>query len=167
MIGGEAPVIVFTFPNVLSIGSIGLPAVIPIYLDEKISGIMADDVKDAVRIESQTIGGLTYQRKVIQSLTLTLRIIKDNIVGTTFTSLAAKVYELVDSKDPTDMSYFITIYYDNSFMLQGYLTDYNKSTIEGTNQYLVKMTFSSVPAKQLAATVLDKVDNVINLLPRG
>lgn len=35
MIGGEAPVIIFTFPSVLSIGSIGLPAVVPIYLDEK------------------------------------------------------------------------------------------------------------------------------------
>lgn len=77
--------------------------------------------------------------------------------------MAGKAYELIDGEDPTDMPYYITVYYDSSFMLKGYLGNFRKTTIENTNMYQVEMSFCSVASKSLASTVIDKVDDIINI----
>ncbi|WP_278980687.1 hypothetical protein [Phascolarctobacterium faecium] len=163
MIGGESPVIIFNFSTGLEVAGFGVPVPVPIYLDEATTGVMSDNASDNVKIEMQTIGGLTFQRKVIQSIDISFRVLKDNEIATTLLSMAGKVYELIDSKDPTDMPYYITIYYDSSFMLKGYLSSFRKTTIENTNMYQVEMSFCSVASKSLASTVIDKVDDIINI----
>lgn len=163
MIGGESPVIIFNFSTGLEVSGFGVPVPVPIYLDEATTGVMSDNASDNVKIEMQTIGGLTFQRKVIQSIDISFRVLKDNEIATTLLSMAGKVYELIDSKDPTDMPYYITIYYDSSFMLKGYLSSFRKTTIENTNMYQVEMSFCSVASKSLASTVIDKVDDIINI----
>lgn len=163
MIGGESPVIIFNFSTGLEVSGFGVPVPVPIYLDEATTGVMSDNASDNVKIEMQTIGGLTFQRKVIQSIDISFRVLKDNEIATTLLSVAGKVYELIDSKDPTDMPYYITIYYDSSFMLKGYLSSFRKTTIENTNMYQVEMSFCSVASKSLASTVIDKVDDIINI----
>lgn len=163
MIGGESPVIIFNFSTGLKVAGFGVPVPVPIYLDEATTGVMSDNASDNVKIEMQTIGGLTFQRKVIQSIDISFRVLKDNEIATTLLSMAGKVYELIDSKDPTDMPYYITIYYDSSFMLKGYLSSFRKTTIENTNMYQVEMSFCSVASKSLASTVIDKVDDIINI----
>ena len=163
MIGGESPVIIFNFSTGLEVSRFGVPVPVPIYLDEATTGVMSDNASDNVKIEMQTIGGLTFQRKVIQSIDISFRVLKDNEIATTLLSMAGKVYELIDSKDPTDMPYYITIYYDSSFMLKGYLSSFRKTTIENTNMYQVEMSFCSVASKSLASTVIDKVDDIINI----
>lgn len=163
MIGGESPVIIFNFSTGLEVSGFGVPVPVPIYLDEATTGVMSDNASDNVKIEMQTIGGLTFQRKVIQSIDISFRVLKDNEIATTLLSMAGKVYELIDSKDPTDMPYYITIYYDSSFMLKGYLSSFRKATIENTNMYQVEMSFCSVASKSLASTVIDKVDDIINI----
>lgn len=163
MIGGESPVIIFNFSTGLEVSGFGVPFPVPIYLDEATTGVMSDNASDNVKIEMQTIGGLTFQRKVIQSIDISFRVLKDNEIATTLLSMAGKVYELIDSKDPTDMPYYITIYYDSSFMLKGYLSSFRKTTIENTNMYQVEMSFCSVASKSLASTVIDKVDDIINI----
>lgn len=163
MIGGESPVIIFNFSTGLEVAGFGVPVPVPIYLDEATTGVMSDNASDNVKIELQTIGGLTFQRQVIQSLDISFRVLKDNAVATTLLSMAGKVYELIDSKDPTDMKYYITIYYDSSFMLKGYLSSFRKTTIENTNMYQVEMSFCSVASKSLASTEIDKVDGIIKI----
>lgn len=163
MIGGESPVIIFSFSSGLEVSGFGVPVPVPIYLDEATTGVMSDNASDNVKIEMQTIGGLTFQRKVIQSIDISFRVLKDNEIATTLLSMAGKVYELIESKDPTDMPYYITIYYDSSFMLKGYLSSFRKTTIENTNMYQVEMSFCSVASKSLASTVIDKVDDIINI----
>lgn len=163
MIGGESPVIIFNFSTGLEVSGFGVPVPVPIYLDEATTGVMSDNASDNVKIEMQTIGGLTFQRKVIQSIDISFRVLKNNEIATTLLSMAGKVYELIDSKDPTDMPYYITIYYDSSFMLKGYLSSFRKTTIENTNMYQVEMSFCSVASKSLASTVIDKVDDIINI----
>lgn len=163
MIGGESPVIIFNFSTGLEVSGFGVPVPVPIYLNEATTGVMSDNASDNVKIEMQTIGGLTFQRKVIQSIDISFRVLKDNEIATTLLSMAGKVYELIDSKDPTDMPYYITIYYDSSFMLKGYLSSFRKTTIENTNMYQVEMSFCSVASKSLASTVIDKVDDIINI----
>lgn len=163
MIGGESPVIIFNFSTGLEVARFGVPVPVPIYLDEATTGVMSDNASDNVKIEMQTIGGLTFQRKVIQSIDISFRVLKDNEIATTLLSMAGKVYELIDSKDPTDMPYYITIYYDSSFMLKGYLSSFRKTTIENTSMYQVEMSFCSVASKSLASTVIDKVDDIINI----
>ena len=163
MIGGKSPVIIFNFSTGLEVAGFGVPVPVPIYLDEATTGVMSDNASDNVKIEMQTIGGLTFQRKVIQSIDISFRVLKDNEIATTLLSVAGKVYELIDSEDPTDMPYYITIYYDSSFMLKGYLSSFRKTTIENTNMYQVEMSFCSVASKSLASTVIDKVDDIINI----
>lgn len=163
MIGGESPVIIFNFSTGLEVAGFGVPVSVQIYLDEATTGVMSDNASDNVKIELQTIGGLTFQRQVIQSLDISFRVLKDNAVATTLLSMAGKVYELIDSKDPTDMTYYITIYYDSSFMLKGYLSSFRKTTIENTNMYQVEMSFCSVASKSLASTEIDKVDGIIKI----
>lgn len=163
MIGGESPVIIFNFSTGLEVSGFGVPVPVPIYLDEATTGVMSDNASDNVKIEMQTIGGLTFQRKVIQSIDISFRVLKNNEIATTLLSMAGKAYELIDSKDPTDMPYYITIYYDSSFMLKGYLSSFRKTTIENTNMYQVEMSFCSVASKSLASTVIDKVDDIINI----
>lgn len=163
MIGGESPVIIFNFSTGLEVAGFGVPVPVPIYLDEATTGVMSDNASDNVKIEMQTIGGLTFQRKVIQNIDISFRVLKNNEIATTLLSMAGKVYELIDSKDPTDMPYYITIYYDSSFMLKGYLSSFRKTTIENTNMYQVEMSFCSVASKSLASTVIDKVDDIINI----
>lgn len=163
MIGGESPVIIFNFSTGLEVAGFGVPVPVPIYLDEATTGVMSDSASDNVKIEMQTIGGLTFQRKVIQSIDISFRVLKDNEIATTLLSMAGKVYELIDSEDPTDMPYYITIYYDSSFMLKGYLSSFRKTTIENTNMYQVEMSFCSVASKSLASTVIDKVDDIISI----
>lgn len=163
MIGGESPVIIFNFSTGLEVAGFGVPIPVPIYLDEATTGVMSDNASDNVKIEMQTIGGLTFQRKVIQSIDISFRVLKDNEIATTLLSMAGKVYELIDSEDPTDMPYYITIYYDSSFMLKGYLSSFRKTTIENTNMYQVEMSFCSVASKSLASTVIDKVDDIISI----
>lgn len=163
MIGGESPVIIFNFSTGLEVAGFGVPVPVQIYLDEATTGVMSDNASDNVKIEMQTIGGLTFQRKVIQSIDISFRVLKDNEIATTLLSMAGKVYELIDSEDPTDMPYYITIYYDSSFMLKGYLSSFRKTTIENTNMYQVEMSFCSVASKSLASTVIDKVDDIISI----
>lgn len=163
MIGGKSPVIIFNFSTGLEVAGFGVPVPVPIYLDEATTGVMSDNASDNVKIEMQTIGGLTFQRKVIQSIDISFRVLKDNEIATKLLSMAGKVYELIDSEDPTDMPYYITIYYDSSFMLKGYLSSFRKTTIENTNMYQVEMSFCSVASKSLASTVIDKVDDIISI----
>lgn len=163
MIGGKSPVIIFNFSTGLEVAGFGVPVPVPIYLDEATTGVMSDNASDNVKIEMQTIGGLTFQRKVIQSIDISFRVLKDNEIAATLLSMAGKVYELIDSEDPTDMPYYITIYYDSSFMLKGYLSSFRKTTIENTNMYQVEMSFCSVASKSLASTVIDKVDDIISI----
>lgn len=176
MIGGLSPVIVFTFPNSNLLGFIGLPTVIPIYLSESVTGVMSDNAEEAIKIETQVYKNLAYQRKVNQSVTLKFRVIKDNVVASTLISLMSKIYELVNSANPEQQAlikgesgtgYFITIYYDSTFMFKGYLADYRKTTIGETNQYEISATFVTVPKSPVIGAVVEKVNNAFSLLPRG
>ena len=176
MIGGTSPVIIFNFPNAGLLGSLGIPTVLPIYLDEATTGVMSDNAEDTIKIETQIFKNIAYQRRVNHNLNITLRVIKDNIVATTLLSVMSKIYELINSTNPEtqallsdgeDGGYFVTIYYDSSFMLKGYLNDYRKNTIDGTNQIEVKMSFGSIPQKPIVATILPKVENAIDILARG
>ena len=176
MIGGLSPVIVFTFPDSGLLSFVGLPTVIPIYLSEDVTGVMSDNAEEAIKIETQVFKNLAYQRKVNQSVTLTFRVIKDNVVASTLISLMSKIYELVNSqnteaqaliKGETGNGYFITIYYDSTFMFKGYLADYRKVTIPETNQFEIKATFVTIPKKPVIGAIVEKVDNVFSLLPRG
>lgn len=69
MIGGESPVIIFNFSTGLEVAGFGVPVPVPIYLDEATTGVMSDNASDNVKIEMQTIGGLTFQRKLSRAST--------------------------------------------------------------------------------------------------
>ena len=176
MIGGLSPVIVFTFPDSGLLDFVGLPTVISIYLSEDLTGVMSDNAEEGIKIETQVYKNLAYQRKVNQTVTLTFRVVKDNIIASTLISLMSKIYELVNSQNPEAQAlikgesgggYFITIYYDSTFMFKGYLSDYKKTTIPETNQFEIKATFCTIPKAPVIGAVINAVENAYSLLPRG
>lgn len=173
MIGGTSPVIVFVFPDSGILGSLGLPTILPIYLDENFTKVASDGTQDAVRIDTQVFKNLAYQRKVGQTLSMTLRISKDNVVGSTLVALMSKIYDIINSSSRSGFidffsgesseGYFITIYHDSSFMLKGYLSSFEKTNIENTNMLQIKATFTSIPAKAKLIAIVSKVANAIPL----
>ena len=168
MINGVAPVIVFTFTNIgVRFGSLGLPAIVPIYLDENLTGVASDGTNDRISIETQTFKDTTYQRKAAQTLTLNMRISKNNVVGSTILALMSKIYDLVGTDKDGSQDYFVTVYYDSSFMLRGYLSSFEKSTLGDTNQYEMRATFTSKSVNDQVVGVLNKVSNYFNISPRG
>lgn len=177
MIGGTSPVIVFTFTKPAILGSLGLPLVFPVYLDENLTGVASDGASDSIRIDTQVFKNIAFQRKVAQTLTLSMRISKTNVIGSTVLSLMTKIYELINSQqkdadiidilnDRQDGGYFVTVYHDSSFMLKGYLSDFRKTPIDNTDMYSVSMSFNSVPSTKGLTSILPKVPLDININPK-
>ena len=179
MIGGTSPVIVFTFPNTTLplLGSLGIPAIFPIYLDEALTGVASDGASETIRIDTQVFKNIAYQRKINQTIKINMRISKDNIIGSILLSIMSKIYELVNSQESGGLvgaldsankeGYIISVYHDSSFMLKGYLVDFEKTPIDNQNQYSISATFSSIPAgKNVFNTVLEKVGLTIDISPR-
>lgn len=168
MINGVAPVIVFTFTNIgIRFDSLGLPAIVPIYLDENLTGVASDGTNDRITIETQTFKDSTYQRKAAQTLTLNMRISKNNVVGSTILALMSKIYDLVGADENGGQDYFVTVYYDSSFMLRGYLSGFEKNTLGDTNQYEMRATFTTKSTSDKVLDILSKKDNYFNINPRG
>lgn len=167
MINGVAPVIAFTFLDKIKFAGLGLPAIVPIYLDENLTGVASDGTNDRISIETQSFKDVTYQRKTAQTLTLNMRISKNNVIGSTILALMAKIYDIVGTTKDGDEGYFVTVYYDSSFMLKGYLSSFEKNTLGDTNQYEMKATFTSKGIRDKIQTVLNKVENKFTILRRG
>lgn len=154
MLGGTAPVLVFNFATISSasvlnklgfnigedsIFNFDIPVVsIPVYLDEKLTGILIDDHERSINVEFEQDENHNYERVVSSDVKVTLVAQKDNIAFQGFLALFEQVLKRVNYK-----SYKIYFYYDDVFMTNASLKDFAVTTRENTDTRVVTFTLTN------------------------
>ena len=154
MLGGTAPVLVFNFASIssasvlnklgLNIGedsifNFDIPVVsIPVYLDEKLTGILIDDHERSINVEFEQDENHNYERVISSDVKVTLVAQKDNIAFQGFLALFEQVLKRVNYK-----SYKIYFYYDDMFMTNASLKDFAATTRENTDTRVVTFTLTN------------------------
>lgn len=173
MLGGTAPVMLFNFASISSrsileklgidIGvdsllDFDIPLVsIPVYLDEKLTGIICDDHERSINIEFETDGQNNYEREISSDVKITLLARKDNIAFQGFLSL----FELILKKIP-EKAYKIYLYYDDVFLTNASLKDFNVTTRTNTDTRVVTFTLTNRSEKSKSVgSVLKKVGETL------
>lgn len=170
MLGGTAPVLVFNFASISSasilnklgfnigedsIFNFDIPLVsVPVYLDEKLTGIIVDDHERTINIEFETDGlGGNYEREISSDVKVSLISRKDNIAFQGFLALFEQILKRIPSQ-----SYKIYFYYNDVFMTNASLKDFSVTTRENTDTRVVTFTLTNRSEKSKAVqSVLKKV----------
>lgn len=149
-LGGLAPVIIFTFykevavPQFLQgfVKTATIPLVpIPIYLDEKFTKVLLDDYDRDTTIDVLRDGVSGFERTSADAVTLKFRANKSNIAITAITALIDKIIGgHVDKK-----TYSITIFYDNIFIINAALEQFNTRLMEGGDMREISIRVANRP----------------------
>lgn len=162
MLNGLAPVIIYQYKPIdtsfslfgFNIPSVGLP--IPIYLDEKITGIMGEGANSQINIETTTINGTTYQRQVSSDVSVKLRCRNNNVIGQTLITILGEAF-----KYSSTGNYSISLFYDSSFILDGVLKSFYSRPVENTDLREIGITISKRYSLVDNVLVLTKTANAI------
>lgn len=162
MLGGTAPVMVFNFATIStqdllkkvgigidddSIFNIDIPLFsIPVYLDEKLTGIIVDDHERSINIEYETDGMNNYEREISSDVKIIIKSQKDNRAFQAFLALFEQILKRVDPK-----LYKIYFYYDDIFLTNAGLKDFSVSTVQNTDTRMVTFTLTNRSEKSLVA----------------
>jgi len=163
-LNGLAPLVIFTFyktiprPSFLTGGlfdtipTIKIPLVpIPLYLEERITGLVLDDYDRDISIDVMRDGVSAFERVSGDVVNLKFRMQKNNIVLTALTALIDRIIQVFDKRVATkfdDPDYSLTIFYDNIFILDASLERFSTRLVEGTDLREVSFTFSKRSAKK-------------------
>ncbi len=154
MLGGTAPVLVFNFASISSasilnklgfnigedsIFNLDIPIVsIPVYLDEKLTGILLDDHERSINIEFEQDENHNYERVISSDVKVTLVAQKDNVAFQGFLALFEQILKRVNYQ-----AYKIYFYYDDVFMINASLKDFAVTTRENTDTRVVTFTLTN------------------------
>lgn len=154
MLGGTAPVLVFNFASISSasilnkvgfnigedsIFNFDIPLVsIPVYLDEKLTGILLDDHERSINIEFEQDENHNYERVISSDVKVTLKAQKDNVAFQGFLALFEQILKRVNYQ-----AYKIYFYYDDVFMTNASLKDFAVTTMENTDTRVVTFTLTN------------------------
>jgi len=161
-LGGLSPLIVFTFykpiPKALSsflpssISRIPLLP-IPLYLDDRVTGIQLDDYDRDITIDVMRDGVSAFERVSGDVVNLKFTMQKSNVALTALTALIDKVTKVFDDQVVqkfNDRNYTLTIFYDNIFILDASLERFHSVIRDGTDLREVSFTFSKRSEKKVA-----------------
>lgn len=156
MLNGIAPVIVFVFKK--EVAGVKIPYnIIPLYLDERLTGVLADTQSRHMSVEVQNIGNTSYERTTSSDVQLTFIAKKNNIAVTAVLALFEKVMNHINKQE-----YSITLYYDDVFMTDASLKDFETEVEDGTDKRLIRITLSNRPEEESATeTILKKIGNAV------
>lgn len=154
MLGGTAPVLVFNFASISSasilnklgfkigedsIFNFDIPVVsIPVYLDEKLTGILVDDHERTINVEFETDGTENYEREISSDVKVSLKAQKDNVAFQGFLAMFEQILKRIPSQ-----SYKIYFYYDDVFMTNASLKDFAVTTVQNTDTRIVTFTLTN------------------------
>jgi len=154
MLGGTAPVLVFNFASISSasilnkvgfnigedsIFNFDIPLVsIPVYLDEKLTGIILDDHERSINIEFEQDENHNYERVISSDVKVILKAQKDNVAFQGFLALFEQILKRVNYQ-----AYKIYFYYDDVFMTNASLKDFAVTTVENTDTRVVTFTLTN------------------------
>jgi hypothetical protein len=154
-LGGLAPIIIFNFFKEISILGTKIPLIpIPLYLDERITGLQLDDYDRDITIDVMRDGVSAFERVSGDVVNLKFRMKKDNIVLTALTALIDRVMKTFDEQIESkfdNTNYGLTIFYDNIFILDASLERFHSILIDGTDLREVSFTFSKRAEKKTIA----------------
>lgn len=165
MLEGLAPVIIYSYKPIdtsfsifgFEVPSVGLP--IPIYLDEKLTGIMGEGASCKISIETSTINNQTYTRQVGNDVSIKLRCRNNNLVGQTLIAILEEAFKYTSAD-----KYSITLFYDSTFILDAYLKDFYSRPIDNTDMREIGITLSK---KYKNTAMIYEVEPVENIIPMG
>jgi len=158
-LGGLAPIIIFTFYKPIPAALSGiLPASIkriplvpiPLYLDERITGLQLDDYDRTITIDVMRDGVSAFERVSGDVVHLKFHAKKDSIVLTVLTALIDRIMQTFEKKvvpNFDDRDYSLTIFYDNIFILDASLEEFSTRLKDGTDLREFSFTFSKRSAK--------------------
>lgn len=151
-LGGLAPIIIFNFykeiavPDFLKgfITATKIPLIpIPIYLDERFSKIALDDYDRTTSVDVMRDGVTGFERVSGDVSVLRFTANKSNIA---VTALAALIGRIVKS-NIEKRTYSLTVFYDDIFILEASLEQFQSKIREGTDLREITITVSERPAK--------------------
>lgn len=173
MLGGTAPVLLFNLASVStssfgipenSIFNISLPLLsVPVYLDEKLTGILVDDHERTLSVSYEQDSAQTYERVISSEVTVTLIARKDNVMLNAILALFELVLKYVPSQ-----SYKLIFYYDDVLMTDASLVSMHSMTRPNTDVRELTFTLNNRPipqgkSEQLKNVVTDSLD----IFPEG
>lgn len=171
MLGGIAPILIFTFPQLPKPSpSAGIPVVaksffdklaqnvgipIPIYLDERATGIyiesesksLAIDTVPEQRYDDTAKATITYQRSVQNDVTINMVAKRDSILLSVFLAMNDVIFKKVVAE-----SYNVAYLNGPTVILNGLLQGFSANT--GTDDDLIRLSLHLSKAKEQAAQLL-------------
>lgn len=173
MLGGTSAVMVFNFATISSrslLSKIGIDIdedsifnadiplfSIPVYLDEKLTGILIDDHEQSINIEYENDGLNNYERQISSDVKITLISRKDNIAMQAFIALFEKILKYVNEK-----AYKIYLFYDDVFLTNAGLKDFSVTTRNNTDTRIVNFTLTNrVEKSKVASTILKQAGDTL------
>lgn len=165
MLSGLAPVLVYSYKPVdtsfslfgYQVPSVGLP--IPIYLDERLTGIMGEGASNRIMVETATTNGQTYQKQVGNEVSVKLRCRNNNLVGQTIIAILGEAFKHVDKDD-----YSISLFYDSTFIIDAVLKDFYSRPVDNTDMREIGITLAK---KYKNVTPIFEVEEYENIIPLG
>lgn len=172
MITGKDPLIIFTF----NIPFLGLPfLVIPIQLNEEITGLVEKKVDTGLVIATETVGTKMVQKSYSDSMSIEFAAKNDSIFSSMIVPLLKKVFSSANLADLTfgllsgfnySNAYSISYFSGNQYVIGGILTAFDYGNQDNTDLINVSLTISASPVSASPAIgedVLQKVEgNFVN-----
>jgi hypothetical protein len=155
-LNGLAPIIIITFFKEIEIpaflkGFINQTKIpflpIPIYLDEKITGIIVNDYDRDTTIDVMRDGVSSFERVSADVVNFKFQALKSNIP---MTALSAFI-DLIIKNNVENKTYSITIFYDNIFIINASLESFTSNLIEGSNKREISIRVSNRPKEKTIA----------------
>ncbi len=127
---------------------------IPVYLDEKITGMQLDDYDRTITIDVMRDGVTAFERVSGDVVHLKFHAKKDSIVLTVLTALIDRIMKTFDENVASkfdDRNYSLTIFYDNIFILDASLEEFSTRLKDGTDLREFSFTFSKRSEKKITS----------------
>lgn len=146
-LGGIDPVIVFTWGTntkinipFFGIKDVFIPFVpIPVYLSERVFDLACDEPEQTLSASFSTDGDLNFAKPDAKSTRFRIRAPKGNLYMQALLALFTTAFGFMEK-----LNYRISVYWDSTLVINALLTDFTKSTIEGTDTMAIDFTLTEM-----------------------
>lgn len=165
MIGWDLdPVIIVTLTTEpTEIFGVKIPAIpllpIPLYISEGLTEVMGEGAENTIEVKNTTKGDKVYETPSAQDLTIRLQLRKGNTLYSLILAAMKQIYDRIEKS-----SYFITAYFDSSFMLSGRLKSFSSVPVQDTDLQNVTMVFTYDPEEKPLEKILPGVSKTFSSL---
>ena len=154
-LGGIDPVIIFTWGTnskvnipFFGIKDFFVPFVaIPFYLSERVFDLACDEPEQTLSASFSTDGDLNFAKPDAKSTRFRIRAPKGNLYMQALLALFTTAFGFMEK-----LNYRISVYWDSTLVINALLTDFTKSTIDGTDTMAIDFTLTEMADSGTDAT---------------